>query len=86
MHSPAPTALTMLDQITRRLSANFTLLGSERIARYAPATCDGCHRFSAFPAQSQLKDERKVRPKIHMLLSLVAVKFNFEKGCCPHSG
>jgi hypothetical protein len=30
------------------------------------------------PVQSQVKDERQVRPEIHLLFSPVAIKFNFE--------
>jgi hypothetical protein len=42
--------------------------------------------FQLFQPQSQLKDKRKVRPEIHTLFSLVAVKFNFEERYCSHSG
>ncbi len=39
-----------------------------------------------FPIQSQLKDERQVRPEIHVLFSPVAIKFNFEQRCRSRSG
>jgi len=34
----------------------------------------------------QLKDERQVRPEIHILFSPLAVKFDFEERCRSRSG
>jgi hypothetical protein len=49
-----------------------------------PPLCSARHR-KAFPVQSPLKDERKVRPEIQELFSLVAIKFNFEQRCPSRS-
>ena len=56
-----------------------------RFVRHAPAISDKCHRLSAFLAESQLKDERQVRPEIHMLVSPFVVKFDFEGRCYSRS-
>jgi len=70
---------------TERLAflATVVLFWSSLIASGLPvivpqsATCG--HRVSAFPLQSQLKDDRQVRPEIHVLFSPVAIKFDFEQ-------
>ena len=40
--------------------------------------CATCGIEFQLPVQSQVKDERQVRPEIHLLFSPVAIKFNFE--------
>ena len=60
------------DPATTKLVSTSRLLASSR-----PVTAN------AFPGtnpadESQLKDERQVRPEIHVLFSPVAIKFNFE--------
>jgi hypothetical protein len=45
-----------------------------------------CQQVSGFPVQSQLEDERQVRPEIHLLLSPVAIKFDLEERRRSRSG
>jgi hypothetical protein len=75
--------LTILDKVTWRLVGDWEV--DFGIARHSPAISDKCHRLSAFLAQSQVKDERQVRPEIHMPVSPLVVKFDFEERCCSRS-